>query len=90
MMKTKNKFFSCALIAVTAFFVSPCDDIILTSVFGGAVFGFGTIPFYAVMVASIIVSIGLWRYKKHIKTTRIKFKPQKALSKIQQFKELNA
>jgi hypothetical protein len=69
MAKTKNNLYSFAVLAVTAFLIGPCDDIIPSTVFGGAVFGFGSLPFYIVMAASIVASIALWRWEKKLKST---------------------
>jgi hypothetical protein len=91
MVKSKNKFYSCAVLAVTAFFISPCDDIILSTVFGGAVFGFGSLPFYIVMAASIVMSIALWRWGKKVEIYfKSVFKRLKALSDDFLFKEISA
>jgi hypothetical protein len=91
MVKSKNRFYSCAVLAVTAFFISPCDDIILSTVFGGAVFGFGSLPFYIVMAVSIVASIALWRWGKNVKAyLKAGFRRLKALSEDLVFKEMTA
>lgn len=91
MARTKNKFYSCAVLAVTAFFISPCDDIILSTVFGGAVFGFGSLPFYVVMAISIVASIALWRWGKNINAyLKSRLKRLKTRSETIMFKQVTA
>jgi hypothetical protein len=66
-MEKKQLSFKAGLaLAFTIFVLSPADDIILSSLCGGAIFGFGSIPFYLVIAASSTISLILWvrRYRR--------------------------
>jgi hypothetical protein len=56
-----------ALVAIIV--ISPLDDIAVAAVFGGALFGFGSVSFYVLMACSSIVSVAFWMRRKHIKQT---------------------
>jgi hypothetical protein len=59
-MGRRNRLFAYLALAVTVFVVSPIDDIILASLSGAALFGFGTSGFYAFLILMTTVSILIW------------------------------
>ncbi len=61
MKSNKDKFHSFAVVAFAVFLVSPLDDILISALFGTAVFGFGSTPFYLLLIASSTVSVLLWK-----------------------------
>jgi len=56
-----NRSRSIFAVALAVFLVSPLDDIALSTLFGGAVFGFGSTAFYALLIASSTVSVLVWK-----------------------------
>jgi hypothetical protein len=58
--QTKHTVRAWVTIALTIFFLSPADDVILAAVFGTALFGFGSLPFCMVLIGSSTVSVALW------------------------------
>ncbi len=63
----KNKYRECLAIALALFVISPIDDVVVAALFGTALFGFGSLPFYILLGASSTVSIILWKRHKHRK-----------------------
>ncbi len=61
MKKIKNKYVTYLTLALTIFIASPLDDIIFTSLFGTALFGFGTIEFYLFLAVMTILSVLMCR-----------------------------
>jgi hypothetical protein len=52
---------------MTLIIISPIDDIALAAVFGTALFGFGSIPFYLLMAGSSAFSVIFWVRRKRAK-----------------------
>jgi hypothetical protein len=63
MKLNKLNFKACIILALTIFVLSPADDVIVAALFGTALFGFGSLPFYILLAASSTVSVIFW--KKH-------------------------
>ncbi|MCW4030385.1 MAG: hypothetical protein NWE92_12155 [Candidatus Bathyarchaeota archaeon] len=89
MKSNKLTFRACVTLALAIFILSPADDIILATLFGGAVFGFGSLPFYLLLLASSTISIMLWYKRKHRKQSAsesfgVSLKLLKAYNKINQ------
>ena len=61
MKRTKYKYVKYLTLALTIFIASPLDDIIFTSLFGTALFGFGTIEFCLFLAAMTILSVLMYR-----------------------------
>ena len=57
----KNKYLKYLALALTIFVVSPLDDIIFASLFGTALFSFGTIGFFLFLIPMTIVSVLMWK-----------------------------
>jgi hypothetical protein len=66
---TKKKLFALLTTLVAIIVISPLDDIAIAAVFGTAMFGFGSAPFYLLMTCSSIVSIAYWIKHKRLKET---------------------
>ena len=56
----KNKHLAYLALALTIFVVSPLDDILISSIFGGALFGFGTFEFYFFTTLMSAASVLIW------------------------------
>jgi hypothetical protein len=56
----KNKYLAYIALAITIFVVTPLDDIVISSIFGGALFGFGTFEFYFFTILTSAASILIW------------------------------
>ncbi len=69
-MKDKIKRHSILAIALAIFVVSPLDDMVVAALFGTAFFGFGSTPFYLLLIASSTISMLIW--KRHELATRLK------------------
>jgi hypothetical protein len=81
----KYTFKACLTLALVIFVLSPADDIILATVFGTAVFGFGSMPFYLLLVGSSVVSIALWFRRRRNKQHGIaSLRALKAINKMRQ------
>ncbi len=57
----RNKIVAYAALAFAIFVASPLDDILFASLFGTALFGFGTVQFYLLFVLVAIPSVLFWR-----------------------------
>ncbi|MCW4019513.1 MAG: hypothetical protein NWF00_12695 [Candidatus Bathyarchaeota archaeon] len=51
----KNTYRGCLAIALALFVISPIDDLVVAALFGTALFGFGSLPFYILLGASSTV-----------------------------------
>ena len=56
----KNKYLAYLALALTIFIATPIDDILVSSLFGGALFGFGTFEFYFFTTLTSAASILIW------------------------------
>jgi hypothetical protein len=65
--QNKTTFRACLAIAFAIFVISPIDDVIIAALFGTALFGFGSISFYILLLASSTVSIIFWKRRKRRK-----------------------
>ncbi len=68
-----NKFRAFLATALAFFIISPLDDIVVSALFGTALFGFGSLPFYLLLIASSTASIAFW--KRHELKLVFKIKP---------------
>ncbi len=57
----RNKIVGYAVLALAIFVASPLDDILYASLFGTALFGFGTLQFYLLLVLVAVPSLLVWR-----------------------------
>jgi hypothetical protein len=67
MKENKNKYLAGLTLALAIFVISPADDVIVATLFGTALFGFGSTAFYAFLVLSSTVSITFWMSRRHRK-----------------------
>jgi membrane protein implicated in regulation of membrane protease activity len=58
--ENKNKYMAGLALALTLFIISPADDVIMATLFGTALFGFGSIAFYIFLALSSTVSVLFW------------------------------
>lgn len=65
--KAKKKYVATLTTVVALIIISPLDDITIAAVFGTALFGFGSIPFYLLMAGSSAVSVIFWVRRKRAK-----------------------
>ena len=56
----KNKYLAYLALALTILAVTPIDDILISSIFGGALFGFGTFEFYFFTILISTASVLIW------------------------------
>lgn len=56
----KNKYPTYLALALAIFAATPIDDILVSSIFGGALFGFGTFEFYFFTLLISAASILIW------------------------------
>ncbi len=65
-MKRKSKLAATLVLALTIFVVSPLDDLVFAAVFGGVLFGFGSVGFFVVLSATTCLSTTFWlKHRKH-------------------------
>lgn len=75
MKENKSKYRTVLAVALALFVISPLDDVLIAALFGTAIFGLGSMPFYIFVGASLALSIVFWR--RHMKREK-----RKALKKI--------
>jgi uncharacterized membrane protein YesL len=63
-MIRKSKYFKYLALAFTIIVVSPIDDLVFASLFGTALFGFGSTEFYLCLIVTTIFSVIMWKSKR--------------------------
>ncbi len=81
MKENKNKYMTGLALALTLFVLSPADDVIMATLFGTALFGFGSIAFYIFLALSSTVSVLIWvsrrRHKESNAQPKKRLKPSR-------------
>ncbi|MGD6808434.1 MAG: hypothetical protein ACQCN3_01915 [Candidatus Bathyarchaeia archaeon] len=72
MVKNKKKYGALLTALVAIIIISPLDDILIATLCGGALFGFGSLQFYLLMAGSSVASITVWAWRKQNKHTTVK------------------
>ncbi|XHH09657.1 MAG: hypothetical protein ACFCUE_03250 [Candidatus Bathyarchaeia archaeon] len=67
MSKNKKKYAALLTAILTLIVISPLDDLAIAALFGTALFGFGSLPFYILMAGSSVASITVWILRKYAK-----------------------
>ncbi len=75
MKENKSQYRTVLAVVLTLFVISPLDDVLIAALFGTAIFGLGSMPFYIFVGVSLPISIVFWR-------RRMKSEKRKALKKI--------
>lgn len=65
--KQKKKYGALFAALVAVIIISPLDDIAVAALFGTALFGFGSWPFYLLIAGSSAASVTVWMWRKHAK-----------------------
>lgn len=71
--KNKKEYLGCLAAALAIFIASPIDDLIIASICGTALFGFGTIGFYLLLAVTTTFSVLMWKKHSLIKASFGKF-----------------
>ncbi len=61
MRRNRNRYLMYVALGIAFFVASPLDDIIIASLFGTTLFGFGTIRFYLLLAIIAVPSVVMWR-----------------------------
>ena len=71
-MMRKSKYSKYLVLALTIFVVSPIDDLVFASLFGTALFGFGSTEFYLLLIVTTAFSVILWKSRRKQTTMKPK------------------